>query len=149
MKKLTKQQQVINFLNKHEETIITKTNQAIIALLEKELNLKHETAINYYYKWKKEFIGNSKCIPRSFNRFKSQTRVFENKELMIIDRKEDELVVKGKYNIYIKSDKGVKVGDMFFRDEEELNTYMLKEIKKFRMQCGEILDLLDEEKIKI
>lgn len=60
-----------------------------------------------------------------------------NKDLKVL-----KMTVKGKYGTYEKEGTKVKVGELEFKNEKDIENYKQKEMARFMAELGEILDVM-------
>ncbi|WP_316074292.1 hypothetical protein [Clostridium sp.] len=60
-----------------------------------------------------------------------------NKDLKVL-----KMTVKGKYGTYEKEGTKVKVGDLEFKNEQDIDNYKQREMARFLAELGEILDVM-------
>ena len=60
-----------------------------------------------------------------------------NKDLKVL-----KMTVKGKYGTYEKEGIKVKVGDLEFKNEQDIENYKQREMARFMAELGEILDVM-------
>lgn len=60
-----------------------------------------------------------------------------NKDLKVL-----KMTVKGKYGTYEKEGTKVKVGELEFKNEQDIENYKNKEMARFMAELGEILDVM-------
>ena len=60
-----------------------------------------------------------------------------NKDLKVL-----KMTVKGKYGTYEKEGTKVKVGELEFKNEQDIESYKNKEMARFMAELGEILDVM-------
>lgn len=60
-----------------------------------------------------------------------------NKDLKVL-----KMTVKGKYGTYEKEGTKVKVGDLEFKNEQDIENYKQREMARFLAELGEILDVM-------
>ena len=60
-----------------------------------------------------------------------------NKDLKVL-----KMTVKGKYGTYEKEGTKVKVGDLEFKNEQDIENYKQREVARFMAELGEILDVM-------
>ena len=60
-----------------------------------------------------------------------------NKDLEVV-----KATIKGKYNTYEKEGTKVKVGDLEFKNEQDIENYKQREVARFMAELGEILDVM-------
>ena len=60
-----------------------------------------------------------------------------NKDLKIL-----KMTIKGKYGTYEKEGTKVKVGELEFKNEKDIENYKQKEMARFMAELGEILDVM-------
>lgn len=60
-----------------------------------------------------------------------------NKDLKVL-----KMTVKGKYGTYEKEGTKVKVGELEFKDEQDIENYKQREMARFMAELGEILDVM-------
>ena len=60
-----------------------------------------------------------------------------NKDLKVL-----KMTVKGKYGTYEKEGTKVKVGELEFKNEQDIENYKNKEMARFMEELGEILDVM-------
>lgn len=52
------------------------------------------------------------------------------------------MTVKGKYGTYEKEGTKVKVGELEFKNEQDIENYKQREMTRFMAELGEILDVM-------
>ena len=60
-----------------------------------------------------------------------------NKDLEVV-----KATIKGKYNTYEKEGTKVKVGELEFKNEQDIENYKQREVARFMAELGEILDVM-------
>ena len=60
-----------------------------------------------------------------------------NKDLEVV-----KATIKGKYNTYEKEGTKVKVGELEFKNEQDIENYKQREVARFLAELGEILDVM-------
>lgn len=60
-----------------------------------------------------------------------------NKDLEVV-----KATIKGKYNTYEKEGTKVKVGELEFKNEQDIENYKQREMARFLAELGEILDVM-------
>ncbi|MDU6763243.1 MAG: hypothetical protein E6441_17475 [Clostridium sp.] len=60
-----------------------------------------------------------------------------NKDLEVV-----KATIKGKYNTYEKEGTKVKVGELEFKNEQDIENYKQREMTRFMAELGEILDVM-------
>lgn len=60
-----------------------------------------------------------------------------NKDLEVV-----KATIKGKYNTYEKEGTKVKVGELEFKNEQDIENYKQREMARFMAELGEILDVM-------
>lgn len=60
-----------------------------------------------------------------------------NKDLKVL-----KMTVKGKYGTYEKEGTKVKVGELEFKNEKDIENYKQREMARFMAELGEILDVM-------
>lgn len=77
-------------------------------------------------------------IKQSMEEAKGQTEdKYINKDLKVL-----KMIVKGKYGTYEKEGTKVKVGDLEFKNEQDIDNYKQREMARFLAELGEILDVM-------
>lgn len=77
-------------------------------------------------------------IKQSLGEAKGQAEdKYINKDLKVL-----KMTVKGKYNTYEKEGTKVKVGELEFKNEQDIESYKNKEMARFMAELGEILDVM-------
>lgn len=77
-------------------------------------------------------------IKQSMEEAKGQTEdKYINKDLKVL-----KMTVKGKYGTYEKEGTKVKVGDLEFKNEQDIDNYKQREMARFLAELGEILDVM-------
>lgn len=101
---------------KKEDKIIKTTKEKLIASEEVTVGLVKQSL--------KEAKGQAedKCI---------------NKDLKVL-----KITVKGKYGTYEKEGTKVKVGELEFKNEQDIDNYRQREMARFMAELGEILDVM-------
>lgn len=77
-------------------------------------------------------------IKQSLGEAKGQAEdKYINKDLKVL-----KMTVKGKYNTYEKEGTKVKVGELEFKNEQDIENYKQREMARFMAELGEILDVM-------
>ncbi|MDB2122288.1 hypothetical protein PMX41_18485 [Clostridium paraputrificum] len=77
-------------------------------------------------------------IKQSLGEAKGQAEdKYINKDLKVL-----KMTVKGKYGTYEKEGTKVKVGELEFKNEQDIESYKNKEMARFMAELGEILDVM-------
>ena len=77
-------------------------------------------------------------IKQSLGEAKGQAEdKYINKDLKVL-----KMTVKGKYGTYEKEGTKVKVGDLEFKNEQDIDNYKQREMPRFLAELGEILDVM-------
>ncbi|MBS7130517.1 MAG: hypothetical protein KH116_06170 [Clostridium sp.] len=77
-------------------------------------------------------------IKQSLGEAKGQAEEkYINKDLKVL-----KMTVKGKYGTYEKEGTKVKVGELEFKNEKDIENYKQKEMARFMAELGEILDVM-------
>lgn len=77
-------------------------------------------------------------IKQSLGEAKGQAEdKYINKDLKIL-----KMTIKGKYGTYEKEGTKVKVGELEFKNEKDIENYKQKEMARFMAELGEILDVM-------
>lgn len=77
-------------------------------------------------------------IKQSLGEAKGQAEdKYINKDLKVL-----KMTVKGKYGTYEKEGTKVKVGDLEFKNEQDIENYKQREMARFLAELGEILDVM-------
>ena len=77
-------------------------------------------------------------IKQSLGEAKGQAEdKYINKDLKVL-----KMTVKGKYGTYEKEGTKVKVGDLEFKNEQDIENYKQREVARFMAELGEILDVM-------
>ena len=77
-------------------------------------------------------------IKQSLGEAKGQAKdKYINKDLKVL-----KMTVKGKYGTYEKEGTKVKVGDLEFKNEQDIENYKQREMARFLAELGEILDVM-------
>ena len=77
-------------------------------------------------------------IKQSLGEAKGQAEdKYINKDLKVL-----KMTVKGKYGTYEKEGTKVKVGELEFKNEQDIENYKNKEMARFMEELGEILDVM-------
>lgn len=77
-------------------------------------------------------------IKKSLGEAKGQAEdKYINKDLKVL-----KMTVKGKYGTYEKEGTKVKVGDLEFKNEQDIENYKQREMARFMAELGEILDVM-------
>lgn len=80
----------------------------------------------------------AEVIKQSLGEAKGQAEdKYINKDLKVL-----KMTVKGKYGTYEKEGTKVKVGDLEFKNEQDIDNYKQREIARFLAELGEILDVM-------
>lgn len=147
-----------------------KDKGKIIEGLMKEFDLSLNSAKTYYSRWKVEYMNTKDCIPKekkaptpvvTVTPKEKITINTESKKVVTSDKevieqsetpKEDKYInkdlkvlkmtVKGKYGTYEKEGTKVKVGDLEFKNEQDIDNYKQREMTRFLAELGEILDVM-------
>ena len=78
------------------------------------------------------------AIKQSLGEAKGQAEdKYINKDLKVL-----KMTVKGKYGTYEKEGTKVKVGELEFKNEQDIENYKNKEMARFMEELGEILDVM-------
>jgi poly(A) polymerase Pap1 len=132
----------------------------LVKHLVKEFGISKKSAETYYYRWKKEFMKTSKCVPKDLVKKINNKDVDEVKEKarevekINIDYEPKEkksnlqvtsMTIKGQYADYIKDGDKVICGNETFYSIEDLEEYKKKEIANFYARLGEILEVFELE----
>lgn len=138
----------------------------LVKQLVKKFDITKKSAETYYYRWKREYMKTSKCVPKKMVNVVNEIKaVKEIKESIIIntevpskdteleqvtEAKESSLevtsmTIKGKYADYIKDGDKVICGEEVFYSIEDLEEYKKKEIANFYAKLGEILEVFELE----
>ena len=159
---MAKLNEVMNYLNDNAE----KDKDKLIAAIKKTFNLSSNTANQYYYKWKKEFMHSNDCVPTEEKKtdtkvnkpLPKKTNKFDFDKVMnkaqeevkpLEPKKKSELkiktaVIQGEYGEYVlREDGGVQAGDELFNTPQEVEAYRSREIASFMARLGEILDVME------
>lgn len=77
-------------------------------------------------------------IKQSLGEAKGQAEdKYINKDLKVL-----KMTVKGKYGTYEKEGTKVKVGELEFKNEQDIENYKQREMARFMAELGEILDVM-------
>ena len=77
-------------------------------------------------------------IKQSLGEAKGQAEdKYINKDLKVL-----KMTIKGKYGTYEKEGTKVKVGELEFKNEQDIESYKNKEMARFMAELGEILDVM-------
>lgn len=77
-------------------------------------------------------------IKQSLGEAKGQAEdKYINKDLKVL-----KMTVKGKYGTYEKEGTKVKVGELEFKNEQDIENYKQREMTRFMAELGEILDVM-------
>lgn len=77
-------------------------------------------------------------IKQSLGEAKGQAEdKYINKDLKVL-----KMTVKGKYGTYEKEGTKVKVGDLEFKNEQDIDNYKQREMARFLAELGEVLDVM-------
>lgn len=166
---MAKTEEVYSYLTNNSE----KSKDKLLIDLEKIFKLSSNTARQYYYKWKKEFIGSDDCIPkeekvkankllpRKTNKFDYDKIIAEAKEevnknaVAVVKENAKEpvkkpglkiisAVIQGRYGDYeLKEDGSVRAGEEIFKTAKDVEEYRSREIANFMAKLGEILDVME------
>jgi hypothetical protein len=80
----------------------------------------------------------AEVIKQSLGEAKGQAEdKYINKDLKVL-----KMTVKGKYGTYEKEGTKVKVGDLEFKNEQDIDNYKQREMARFLAELGEILDVM-------
>lgn len=141
-------EEIIDFINRNEGNNTYRKD--LIKMVSKKFDMREKTVEDYYYLWKKQYMKTDNCVPK--NRTKDNGEIIKKKngeKFLILDKSEllnsdFEVVqmIKGKYRMYEKQGHTVKVGDMIFRTESDIENYKKREIEKFMLELGEILEVM-------
>ena len=114
------------------------------------LEVKQEKATNNTAKKEDRIIKTTKeklitseeitagVIKQSLGEAKGQAEdKYINKYLKVL-----KMTVKGKYGTYEKEGTKVKVGDLEFKNEQDIENYKQREVARFMAELGEILDVM-------
>ena len=114
------------------------------------LEVKQEKATNNTAKKEDRIIKTTKeklitseeitagVIKQSLGEAKGQAEdKYINKDLKVL-----KMTVKGKYGTYEKEGTKVKVGDLEFKNEQDIENYKQREMARFMAELGEILDVM-------
>ena len=114
------------------------------------LEVKQEKATNNTAKKEDRIIKTTKeklitseeitagVIKQSLGEAKGQAEdKYINKDLKVL-----KMTVKGKYGTYEKEGTKVKVGELEFKNEQDIESYKNKEMARFMAELGEILDVM-------
>ena len=114
------------------------------------LEVKQEKATNNTAKKEDRIIKTTKeklitseeitagVIKQSLGEAKGQAEdKYINKDLKVL-----KMTVKGKYGTYEKEGTKVKVGDLEFKNEQDIDNYKQREMARFLAELGEILDVM-------
>ena len=114
------------------------------------LEVKQEKATNNTAKKEDRIIKTTKeklitseeitagVIKQSLGEAKGQAEdKYINKDLKVL-----KMTVKGKYGTYEKEGTKVKVGDLEFKNEQDIENYKQREMARFLAELGEILDVM-------
>ena len=158
---MAKLNEAMNYLNDNAE----KDKDKLIAAIKKPFNLSSNTANQYYYKWKKEFMHSNDCVPTEEK--KTETKVNkplpkktnkfdfdkvmnkEKEEVKTLEPKKSGLkivsaIIQGKYGDYeLKEDGSVRAGEEIFKTAKDVEEYRSREISNFMARLGEILDVME------
>ena len=159
---MAKQQEIMSYLN--ENCGLDKDK--LLERLKKTFNLSSNTANQYYYKWKKEFMHSNDCVPTKEK--KTETKV--NKQLpkktnkfdfdKVMNKAQEEVktlepkkkselkiktaVIQGEYGEYrLLEDGSVDAGEEIFKTAKDVEEYRSREIASFMAKLGEILDVME------
>ena len=114
------------------------------------LEVKQEKATNNTAKKEDRIIKTTKeklitseeitagVIKQSLGEAKGQAEdKYINKDLKVL-----KMTVKGKYGTYEKEGTKVKVGELEFKNEQDIENYKQREVARFMAELGEILDVM-------
>ena len=114
------------------------------------LEVKQEKATNNTAKKEDRIIKTTKeklitseeitagVIKQSLGEAKGQAEdKYINKDLEVV-----KATIKGKYNTYEKEGTKVKVGELEFKNEQDIENYKQREVARFMAELGEILDVM-------
>ena len=114
------------------------------------LEVKQEKATNNTAKKEDRIIKTTKeklitseeitagVIKQSLGEAKGQAEdKYINKDLEVV-----KATIKGKYNTYEKEGTKVKVGELEFKNEQDIENYKQREMARFMAELGEILDVM-------
>lgn len=77
-------------------------------------------------------------IKQSLGEAKGQAEdKYINKDLKVL-----KMTIKGKYGTYEKEGTKVKVGELEFKNEQDIENYKQREMTRFMAELGEILDVM-------
>jgi len=142
--------EIFMFINAYSE----RDKEVIIKKVAKKFEISIDTAKTYYYRWKREYMKTSKCVPKDtkINLKPKQVNqeVLKKDELIKIKdnnklKKQDAVVIKGECGIYIKEGNRVIAGDVIFNNSEDIENYRKKEIAVFYKRLSEIMDVMNLE----
>lgn len=143
-----------------------RDKEHLVKHLIKEFDISKKSAEAYYYRWKKEFMKTSKCVPKDLVKkinnkeveevMKEEVKEVEkinvdhNTKEKITDEKKSNLkvtsmTIKGQYADYIKDGEKVICGEETFYSIEDLEEYKKREIASFYARLGEILEVFELE----
>lgn len=137
----------------------------LVKHLVKEFGISKKSAETYYYRWKKEFMKTTKCVPKDLVKKINNKEVDEVKEKVrevekinvdhepkekVTEEKKSNLqvtsmTIKGQYADYIKDGGKVICGEETFYSIEDLEEYKKREIASFYARLGEILEVFELE----
>lgn len=153
---------IYKYLNEN----LGKEKEQLLKNMVKKFKISDKTAELYYYRWKKEFMNTSKCVPKDLvkkinNKEVEEVMKEEVKEVekinvdhdtkdKITDEKKSNLqvtsmTIKGQYADYIKDGEKVICGEETFYSIEDLEEYKKREIANFYARLGEILEVFELE----
>ncbi|MBS5937131.1 hypothetical protein [Clostridium sp.] len=147
----------LNEIYKYLNTNQSKEKYYLVSNLVKKFDVTKKSAEAYYYKWKREYMQTSKCVPKDLVKTIKNKEV-ENVEKPIIintpnkptEEKKSNLevtsmTIKGQYADYIRDGDKVICGEEVFYSIDDLEEYKKKEIANFYARLGEIYEVFELE----
>ena len=141
---MRKRDEIYIYLNENSD----KEKRVILKGMAKRFSISDKTSELYYYRWKKDFMNTSKCVPKKpkTNLQPNQEKKVESKEVKNNKlKKQQAIVIKGECGIYIKEGNRVIAGDVIFNNSEDIENYRKKEIAVFYKRLSEIMDVMNLE----
>lgn len=145
--------EIYKYLNANQ----SKEKYYLVSNLVKKFDVTKKSAEAYYYKWKREYMQTSKCVPKDLVKTIKNKEV-ENVEKPIIintpnnpteEKKRNlevtSMTIKGQYADYIRDGDKVICGEEVFYSIDDLEEYKKKEIANFYARLGEIYEVFELE----
>lgn len=153
---MTKKEEIFKYLSENNE----KDKEKLIEDIAGKFNFNKNTATTYYYEWKRKFMDNSNCVPKTEKKVEIKTKSKERKEILIphdinpidtskldVFKKPKITIIEGKVDYkgkeFLIKDGAVVVGEEKFKNKDDLEEYRKRQIQDFYKQIGEISDVLD------